>query len=133
MDNLLIGRGRYAYLLQVKINRPDLPDHPHSAYLQVLLDVGILGAFFFLGFYVFLLMKSWFLYKRSKSKFVSAYSYGFFLCIIVFMLQAYTGFRFYPNEESYYIWLFLGGLMWFEKNQKYLQTLEEEEIEDIHE
>ncbi|MFH1305123.1 MAG: O-antigen ligase family protein, partial [Candidatus Omnitrophota bacterium] len=120
MDNLIFGQGRYAYLKLVYINRPDLPPHPHSAYRQCLLDMGIFGTAGFLGFYIYLMVRSWIIYKTSKSKFASAYSFGFFMCVMVFLLQAYTGFRLYPSEESYYIWLFLGGLMWIEKNQKYL-------------
>jgi len=122
--NPLFGQGRFAYLKNIRAVNPNLPVHPHNAYIQSLLDGGVFGSIFIVGFYLFLLKKSWFLYKTSKSKFASAYSYGFFLCILAFLLQAYTGFRFYPNEESYYIWIFLGGLMWIDSNQ--MQLLEEE-------
>jgi len=116
----LFGDGMNTYLKSIHPARPDLPIHPHSAYIQSMLDMGIFGSVLFIGFYVFLMWKSWFLHKRSKSSFARAYAFGFFLSIAIFMFQAYTGFRFYPNEESYYIWLFLGGLMWVERNQKEL-------------
>ena len=119
-DNILFGQGRFAYIKTVRKKNPDLPMHPHNAYIQSLLDHGIFGSMLFIGFYVFLLIKSWHLYRRSKSKFASSYGFGFFLCTVVFLLQGYTGFRFYPYEESYFFWFYLGGMMWVLNNQKYL-------------
>lgn len=121
-QNILIGRGRYTWVRFIKFDYLDLPTHPHNAYLQSVLDNGVIGSIFIVGFYVFLMMKSWFVYKRSKSKFAKGYAFGFFLTILIFLLQGYTGFRFYPHEESYFVWFYLGGMMWVSRkeNQEYL-------------
>ncbi len=119
-EHPLFGQGRLAYAKSVRAGREYLPSHPHNAYIQCMLDNGMVGLIIIVGFYVFLMMKSWFLYKRSKSKFARAYGFGFALTMGVFLLQGYTGFRFYPYEESYFVWFYLGGLMWVYENQGYL-------------
>ncbi|KJJ85410.1 O-antigen ligase-related protein [Candidatus Omnitrophus magneticus] len=119
-EHLLFGQGLYAYVKSIGADRPELPHHPHNAYLQTLLDNGVAGSILFVSFFVMLIKKSWRLYKKSRSKFASAYGYGFAVTIVIFLFQGYTGFRFYPYEESYFVWFYLGGLMWVEKNQAYL-------------
>jgi len=112
-----LGQGAYTYY-RISEFTSEHTSHPHNAYIQSFLDMGLIGSVFFIGFYVFLLFKSWFLHTRSKSKFISCYSFGFFLVIVAFLFSGYTGYRFYPYEESYFVWLFLGGLMWIDENQK---------------
>jgi len=119
-ENLFFGRGRYAYKRLVWVDNPSLPPHPHNAYIQIFFDSGVFGAFFFIGFYIFLMAKALVL-SFSKNKFISSFGYGYFLCVFVYFIQAYTGFRFYPNEESYYIWLFLGVIMWIDYNRKEIE------------
>jgi O-antigen ligase len=124
VENLFFGRGRYAYKRIIWADKPHLPPHPHNAYIQILLDSGVFGAFFFVGFYILLMAKAIGM-ALNKNKFISSYGYGYFLCVFVYFLQAYTGFRFYPNEESYYIWLFLGVIMWIDQHRKQIQEIDD--------
>ncbi|KJJ85411.1 O-antigen ligase-related protein [Candidatus Omnitrophus magneticus] len=118
------GRGMYTFAKEVKYGRPELPQHPHNAYIQSMLDNGLIGTILFLTFFISLFYKSWRLYKTSKSVFAANYGYGFAITILIFLIQGVTGFRFYPYEESYFIWFYLGGLMWVYQNQTYLSEQE---------
>jgi O-antigen ligase len=121
--NFLFGRGRGSFQRTfLESSQPVLARHPHNAYIEILLDMGVVGSIFFLGFYIFLIKKGWFIYKKNKDTFESGFALGFILSIIATFLEAYSGYTFYPRQENFYIWLFLGILMRIEKDQEYSIT-----------
>ncbi|MDZ4124109.1 MAG: O-antigen ligase family protein, partial [Hydrogenophaga sp.] len=72
-----------------------LPSHPHNAYLQVMLDMGLIGMTLLFIF----LVHFW---KTSK------YHSGFRFALISWLLMGLTGNSFYPSLFNCLIWIFYG-------------------------
>jgi hypothetical protein len=83
--------------------------HPHSAYLQVLLDFGLGGAVIIAIFY----MKLWRLFKVLQEKHPEPLWRGFFeggaACILVLLVQGVTDDKFIPTFPQTNLWLAAGA------------------------
>jgi len=96
-ENPLLGNGilsiwKGKYVVSKKIM---IPSHPHNAYLQVGLDMGIAGIIVFM----LLLLSMW---KSAKNNF------GFKLALITWMIMGITGSTFYPALDTFFIWIMYG-------------------------
>ncbi|OAI28331.1 MULTISPECIES: O-antigen ligase family protein [Methylomonas] len=98
-NNILLGQGLYGIWKGEKIKTKQgtiaLPSHPHNAYLQILLDMGVVG----FTFVTLLIGRLW----R-----VSKLNLGFRYALISWLLMALTGNSFYPNPFNYLIWVMYG-------------------------
>ncbi len=101
-------------IISGKVPIRPLPSHPHSAYLGVLLDFGLIGVV--VVFYFFSSM--WRLFrgvmKTYPDKFWRGYFEGASVCVLIFLVQGLTDDRFTPTSPQVYLWFAYGlgiGLM----------------------
>ncbi|CAN5768052.1 hypothetical protein BH11PSE12_BH11PSE12_33560 [soil metagenome] len=99
--------------------------HPHSAYLGVLLDFGVLGAIVIVLFFGHI----WYVFKRISRAPPEPVFGGFFkgaiACILLMMIQGVTDDRFTPTPAQTFLWLAYGigiGLLPSKKVKPATQT-----------
>jgi O-antigen ligase len=85
--------------------------HPHNAYLQLLLDNGLLGALCILPFYGIVLKYSYSLFRDNRSpEFIAAG--GCCLALVLALLVASIGSQtFYPREGAVGMWCAIGLML----------------------
>lgn len=111
-----IGYGRegmknngLSVMLTTKFNSP--VGHPHNAYLQLLMDTGLLGALPIFLFYFLLVRYSLTLLKNKDSVLLASVG-GFSLSNLLALLIASVGAQsFYPVESSVGVWCSIGLLL----------------------
>ena len=83
--------------------------HPHNAYLQLYMDLGIVGAVMVLGFWLYSLRGFWRL--RGDQRLVPEMQ-GFFegaaVGLVSFLVAGFAGSSLLPSAEQGYLWLALG-------------------------
>ena len=85
--------------------------HPHNAYLQLLLDNGVIGAIPILIFYFLLVKYSMSLFKDSRSPIFVGIG-GICLSLVLAFLAASLGSQsFYPREGSVGMWCAIGLML----------------------
>lgn len=89
----------------------ELFPHPHNAYLQILLDNGVIGAVLVLLFYITVLRYGLSLLKDSQSPIYIAAG-GVTLALVVALLVASIGSQsFYPREGAVGMWCAIGLML----------------------
>jgi O-antigen ligase len=103
----MIRTGLSSYLLEFSESFP----HPHNAYLQLLLDNGILGALFVLPFYWLIIQYSYSLIMDGRHpEFIAAG--GCCLALVLALLVASFGSQtFYPREGAVGMWCAIGLML----------------------
>ena len=85
--------------------------HAHSAYLQTLLDMGIIGLVLLLAFFGLLLRDFW---RASRDKSLSRTMRGFFegasVGLLAFLMAGFAGSTLTPCAEQSFLWLAAGML-----------------------
>lgn len=108
--NVLIGRGRHAILFSKAHNSGIIyrTGHAHNMYLDILLDTGLIGLMFFLGFFLFYLRK-YLIHVKKLDLLIEDREmlYGVIVSIICFLIAGMTGRSFFPTLPNYPIWLAL--------------------------
>ena len=85
--------------------------HPHNAYLELLLDNGVLGAIPVLTFYFLIIKFSLSLLADSRSRFFVAIG-GVTLSLVIALLVASIGSQtFYPREGAVGMWCMIGLML----------------------
>ncbi len=85
--------------------------HPHNAYLELLLDNGMLGFVIVISFYLIVLRKSFALFRSKASPVYSAVG-GVALALVLSLLIASIGSQsFYPREGSVGMWCGIGLML----------------------
>jgi O-antigen ligase len=82
--------------------------HPHQAYLQLLLDNGIIGFLFVMPIYLFALSRSMPLVLDRNDPLVCAVGCAAFCLTLALMVGAFGGQTFYPREGSVGMWAAIG-------------------------
>ncbi|MFH1974645.1 MAG: O-antigen ligase family protein [Pseudomonadota bacterium] len=98
--------------------------HPHSAYLAVLLDFGLLGAVLIAAFFMYM----WKLFRRLKHEHPEALWRGFFegasVSLLLLLVQGLTGDRFVPTFPQVLLWIAFAmaigfaSRLWWARNGK---------------
>jgi O-antigen ligase len=92
--------------------------HPHSAYLGVLLDLGLVGAVIILLFFGHM----WRLYRRVADNVPERLWQGFFhgaaACILLMFVQGLTDDSFLPSRTQSYVWISYGIAIGFASRLK---------------
>jgi len=104
----MVQTGLTGYLLT---EYGELFPHPHNAYLQIVLDNGILAAFCIFLFYILITKYSYSLFRDSRSpEFVA--SGGCCLALLLALLVASMGSQtFYPREGAVGMWCAIGLML----------------------
>ena len=85
--------------------------HPHQAYLEQLLDNGLVGFLIIISFYFYALSKSIPLVLEREDPLVCAIGCASFCLIIALMIGAFGGQTFYPREGSVGMWAAIGLML----------------------
>jgi len=112
-ENPLLGQGRYAILFSTAAKSGVLwsgLNDPHCAYLELLLDGGIVGLAGVLFFYAAALFAARKLYRASADPFARRFSSGLSLAIVAYAIGAATGLSFYPVHGNVFLWPAIGVL-----------------------
>jgi O-antigen ligase len=83
--------------------------HPHSAYLEALLDMGILGAGLLFAYFAHV-WKGFRALSRDAtlSPEMRAFFQGATACLCAFLLTCLVGGSFRPDPEAAYLWIAIG-------------------------
>lgn len=109
-DSPIIGHGLSSTLwAPANLRGVMLPvGHPHSAYLGVLLDLGLLGAIVAIAFF----WSTWRLFRRLTREHSDPYWRGVFeggaVCLLLLVVQGLTDDRFVPTYPQSMLWLAYG-------------------------
>jgi len=90
------GNGTDSWLKQDLFTNKYYVGNPHSAYLIILLDMGVLGLFS-----LFFLLK--YFYRIGKNSVI-----GFHYYVLAFIVLTLTGHSFYPYLANYLVWIVYG-------------------------
>jgi O-antigen ligase len=106
----LFGRGMQSTLLSEAVVRGlYLSDHPHNMYLQLLLDVGLIGLGMVLFFFFALLRK---MRELSQDEGIEprlrAFFAGSFASFASVLLVSITGYAWFPMAEQSFLWFSVG-------------------------
>jgi O-antigen ligase len=112
LSSPLYGRGMQSTLLSDAVTRGlYLSDHPHNMYLQLLLDVGILGLAMVLFFFYLLLRK---MRELSLTEGIQPRLRAFFAGSVAsfasVLVASLTGYDWFPTNEQAFLW-FAAGLV----------------------
>ena len=108
---LLVGDGRYAIISSDAVARGFTPEtmlHPHNMYLEQILDVGIFGLIFILGFFVFLFRKAYKGLNVVRDGEIKEYLYAAIISMASFLIAGMTGRTLFPSIKSSYFWIAVG-------------------------
>ena len=94
--------------------------HPHQAYLEVLLDNGLIGFLIIIPFYLYCLRQSFVLLTDRSDPLYSAVGGMAVSLILALMIGAVGGQTFYPREGSVGMWATIGLMLRLsvERNRK---------------
>lgn len=82
--------------------------HPHQAYLEQLLDNGMIGFLLIIPFYLYALFRSLPLVLERHDPLLCAIGCAGFCSVIALMIGAFGGQTFYPREGSVGMWAAIG-------------------------
>lgn len=97
--------------------------HPHEAYLEQLLDNGIIGFFLLMPIYFFALWRSLPLVLNRSDPVICVVGCAAFSLILALLIGAFGGQTFYPREGSVGMWAAIGLMLrvWVQR-ARFLQT-----------
>jgi O-antigen ligase len=97
--------------------------HPHEAYLEQLLDNGIIGFFLLMPIYFFALWRSLPLVLDRSDPVICVVGCAAFSLILALLIGAFGGQTFYPREGSVGMWAAIGLMLrvWVQRSRS-LQT-----------
>lgn len=85
--------------------------HPHNAYLQLLLDNGILGALCVLPFYILVLKYGYTLFRDNRSSEFIAVGGGCLALVLALLVASVGSQTFYPREGAVGMWCAIGLML----------------------
>jgi hypothetical protein len=112
-DHLFMGNGLHSVLWSPpQISRVMLPvEHAHSAYLNTILDFGILGSISIFLFYRFLFRETARLARQDANPYFKHFHLGLKVALILLFLQGITDERFVPTRGQVFLWFGVGVLL----------------------
>src|SRR5262249_4458159 len=113
-QNLWFGGGLASVLWSAAARSGEIiVAHSHNAYLQLLLDFGVVGAALILAFYVW----AWRAVRQAGANASSAYWRHFFMgasaCIVLMFVQGISDDRFSPSATQVFMWFGIGAAIGF--------------------
>jgi len=102
----IVGHGRYtilrtdAYERMIDLGAKAVPQHPHSAYLEVLLDAGIAGLAICMSCFMGLLYVGWQLLRYQDDALIRVVGAIGLVAVATEMAAAIAGSSFYPTQSA---------------------------------
>ena len=90
------------------LKRGDAPKHPHNAYLELLLDMGVIGFVPVMLLYGGIFLMSWQLFRDRRDNLAAAVGGMGLACISVLMVTALGCQSFYPTQSTLLCWCIWG-------------------------
>ena len=126
LDKPIIGQGVKMFRIKCNeekfISNAGCSTHPHNIFFQILAELGIIGVFFYLIFYVYIFgkfFKNYILYKKNHSNLI-IFQNGLFVFFIINLFPFLPAGDIFNNYNSIKIYLPLGFLIYTlykEKNE----------------
>jgi hypothetical protein len=109
-DHPIFGQGLSSVLWSTAARRGTMlaVGHPHSAYLGMVLDFGLLGVPFIIGFFVYLWRYFRDLAVTMKGTVWEGYFQGASACVLLLAVQGVTDDRVTPTLAQVFLWLSFG-------------------------
>jgi len=85
--------------------------HPHNAYLQTLIDNGVIGSLPILLFYLLVVKYAWSLFRDNRSDIYVLAGGTAFVVVVSVLVASFTGQSFYPEERSVGLWCAIGLML----------------------
>ena len=79
--------------------------HAHNAYLELLLDNGVIGLLLFVPFYVYVLFCALKMFRRSADPLDRAVGGAAGAIVMTFLVSSFGSHTFYPREECVPVWV----------------------------
>jgi O-antigen ligase len=113
LQSPVVGRGHGSILWSEAAKKKMIlsVNHPHSAYLAALLDVGIVGAIVVLAFLAHVWRTLWKLSTLMKSTNWGAFYFGASICVPVLLVQGFTDDSFMPRYTHCFLWISYGAAL----------------------
>jgi O-antigen ligase len=107
--HLIFGDGRYAVrTLKAAIQGWMLPvGHPHNMFIELIIDVGLVGFGIILSFYIYLMRKLQKSIAVDQNPQTKEYKIAILVSIIAFLFSGLTDRSFFPNLENCFLWTVL--------------------------
>lgn len=118
---LLFGYGRYGIFQTQAFNQGSMlaVSHAHNAYLNTILDAGILGMIFFVAVILYYLFQFYQASKKSESPFRKLMLRCICISIVLYMARGMSGGFFLPCLTNMYLWAILAfGVVCLKAEQK---------------
>ncbi len=80
----------------------------HNIYVKFLAEQGIIGLLIFLAIMILAVRRAWRLHTRTQDPFLKGLSFGFFGCVLAFMVGNFFGERWIHIPLAAFFWTFLG-------------------------
>ena len=112
-EEVFFGHGRLAMIRTglsdyLATEYEELFSHPHNAYLEVLLDNGVLGFLVAIPLYLLLLKRAFYLFHLPEDPMANAVGGAACAVVIALLVGSLGGQTFYPREGSVAMWAVLG-------------------------
>jgi len=120
-EHPIVGQGRLAIAFSGAAKSGILwrgLNDPHCAYLELLLDGGVVGLVLVLAFYVAVFRKARGLARSAADETTRRFANGFALGLAAYSIASLTGLSFYPSDGNVFIWPLLGVLVAFLRLEK---------------
>jgi hypothetical protein len=120
------GLGSVMWARAMRFDEMFYVTHPHNAYMQLYMDLGIVGSLLVLGFWIYTLVCFWRLTSEQRLRpemqgFFEGAAVGLVSCLVT----GVAGSSLMPRPEHSYLWLAI-GMMWGVK--KHLARLPEPQV-----
>ena len=96
--------------------------HPHQAYLQLIIDNGIVGFLLVIPFFLYVARKSITYVMVRRDPLICAIGCTTFCLVLALMIGAFGGQTFYPREGAVGMWAAIGLLLRVHVNSLYAQN-----------
>jgi hypothetical protein len=107
---LIVGKCRYSILSSEAKERGNILKgiaHPHSMYLEMIMDAGLIGLIIFVAIYIKILASSLKLIRFLKDESLKESLYTNMISIICFLAAGFVGRSFFPKPDNILIWAVL--------------------------
>jgi hypothetical protein len=82
--------------------------NPHNAYLELLIDSGIISLIIIVSFYYVILRKAFHMLKHITESHLKENLYACIVSILCFLIAGMAGQSFFPKNSNVFLWVILG-------------------------